>query len=178
MPAACAPPCRGKGQAHAVLRKQALRRVGTWTASHAQHTMLWAAATLLVGPCRTLPAPLPANAAPCPHHCSAPQDEADEMLSRGFKDQIYDIFQLLPPKIQVCAVLCVGPAAAACSRHVGGCRHRPAAAAQVPVAFALGLLCCRLVTANVSAAAAAPAPAQRQRPSACPSATVSWLLRT
>ncbi|THU59976.1 hypothetical protein C4D60_Mb07t07720 [Musa balbisiana] len=28
-------------------------------------------------------------------------DEADEMLSRGFKDQIYDIFQLLPQKIQV-----------------------------------------------------------------------------
>ncbi|RLM80554.1 hypothetical protein C2845_PM12G02890 [Panicum miliaceum] len=28
-------------------------------------------------------------------------DEADEMLSRGFKDQIYDIFQLLPSKIQV-----------------------------------------------------------------------------
>ncbi|KAH0932327.1 eukaryotic initiation factor 4A-1 [Brassica rapa] len=28
-------------------------------------------------------------------------DEADEMLSRGFKDQIYEIFQLLPPKIQV-----------------------------------------------------------------------------
>ncbi|RZC77176.1 hypothetical protein C5167_001344 [Papaver somniferum] len=28
-------------------------------------------------------------------------DEADEMLSRGFKDQIYDIFQLLPPEIQV-----------------------------------------------------------------------------
>ncbi|KAK2644930.1 hypothetical protein Ddye_020125 [Dipteronia dyeriana] len=28
-------------------------------------------------------------------------DEADEMLSRGFKDQIYDIFQHLPPKIQV-----------------------------------------------------------------------------
>ena len=27
--------------------------------------------------------------------------EADEMLSRGFKDQIYDIFQLLPLKIQV-----------------------------------------------------------------------------
>lgn len=27
-------------------------------------------------------------------------DEADEMLSRGFKDQIYDIFQLLPPKLQ------------------------------------------------------------------------------
>ncbi|OMO66141.1 hypothetical protein COLO4_30732 [Corchorus olitorius] len=28
-------------------------------------------------------------------------DEADEMLSRGFKDQIYDIFQLLPARIQV-----------------------------------------------------------------------------
>merc|ERR1712164_120455 len=28
-------------------------------------------------------------------------DEADEMLSRGFKDQIYDIFTLLPPKVQV-----------------------------------------------------------------------------
>ncbi|KAH8956465.1 hypothetical protein BDL97_07G040200, partial [Sphagnum fallax] len=28
-------------------------------------------------------------------------DEADEMLSGGFKDQIYDIFQLLPPKVQV-----------------------------------------------------------------------------
>merc|ERR1712199_141118 len=28
-------------------------------------------------------------------------DEADEMLSRGFKDQIYDIFQLLPEKLQV-----------------------------------------------------------------------------
>jgi len=29
-------------------------------------------------------------------------DEADEMLSRGFKDQIYEIFQFLPPKVQVC----------------------------------------------------------------------------
>lgn len=28
-------------------------------------------------------------------------DEADEMLSRGFKDQIYDIFQELPRDIQV-----------------------------------------------------------------------------
>ncbi|KAJ1973914.1 translation initiation factor eIF4A [Dimargaris xerosporica] len=28
-------------------------------------------------------------------------DEADEMLSRGFKDQIYNVFQLLPPSIQV-----------------------------------------------------------------------------
>jgi translation initiation factor 4A len=28
-------------------------------------------------------------------------DEADEMLSQGFKDQIYEIFQLLPPDTQV-----------------------------------------------------------------------------
>jgi len=28
-------------------------------------------------------------------------DEADEMLSKGFKDQIYDIFQVLPAKVQV-----------------------------------------------------------------------------
>jgi len=28
-------------------------------------------------------------------------DEADEMLSRGFKDQIYDVFQVLPSQIQV-----------------------------------------------------------------------------
>jgi translation initiation factor 4A len=28
-------------------------------------------------------------------------DEADEMLSRGFKDQIYDVFQALPGSIQV-----------------------------------------------------------------------------
>jgi len=29
-------------------------------------------------------------------------DEADEMLSRGFKDQIYDVFQHLPASVQVC----------------------------------------------------------------------------
>jgi len=29
-------------------------------------------------------------------------DEADEMLSRGFKEQIYEIFQHLPNKVQVC----------------------------------------------------------------------------
>jgi translation initiation factor 4A len=28
-------------------------------------------------------------------------DEADEMLSQGFKDQIYEIFQMLPPETQV-----------------------------------------------------------------------------
>lgn len=29
-------------------------------------------------------------------------DEADEMLSRGFKDQIYDVFKYLPENVQVC----------------------------------------------------------------------------
>lgn len=29
-------------------------------------------------------------------------DEADEMLSRGFRDQIYDVFQTLPQDVQVC----------------------------------------------------------------------------
>eukprot|EP00928_Gymnodinium_smaydae_P100727 TRINITY_DN994_c1_g1_i7.p1 TRINITY_DN994_c1_g1~~TRINITY_DN994_c1_g1_i7.p1 ORF type:complete len:414 (+),score=122.36 TRINITY_DN994_c1_g1_i7:75-1244(+) len=29
-------------------------------------------------------------------------DEADELMSRGFKDQIYDIFKCLPPNVQVC----------------------------------------------------------------------------
>lgn len=29
-------------------------------------------------------------------------DEADEMLARGFRDQIYEIFQHLPNKVQVC----------------------------------------------------------------------------
>merc|ERR1711907_437047 len=29
-------------------------------------------------------------------------DEADEMLSRGFKEQIYDIFKFLPEHVQVC----------------------------------------------------------------------------
>merc|ERR1711865_1260853 len=36
------------------------------------------------------------------HICIFVLDEADEMLSRGFKDQIYDIFQaLVHPKVQV-----------------------------------------------------------------------------
>jgi hypothetical protein len=30
-------------------------------------------------------------------------DEADEMLSRGFKDQIYDVFKYMPEDIQVIA---------------------------------------------------------------------------
>ena len=32
-------------------------------------------------------------------------DEADEMLGRGFKDQINDIFQKIPGDIQVCFTL-------------------------------------------------------------------------
>ncbi|KAK1408764.1 hypothetical protein QVD17_40796 [Tagetes erecta] len=31
-------------------------------------------------------------------------DESDEMLSRGFKDQIYDVYRYLPPELQVCLV--------------------------------------------------------------------------
>lgn len=37
-------------------------------------------------------------------------DEADEMLSRGFKDQIYDVFQLLPPSTQVVLLSATMPA--------------------------------------------------------------------
>jgi translation initiation factor 4A len=37
-------------------------------------------------------------------------DEADEMLSRGFKDQIYDVFQHLPPEVQVCLFSATMPA--------------------------------------------------------------------
>ncbi|KAJ3039071.1 translation initiation factor eIF4A [Rhizophlyctis rosea] len=37
-------------------------------------------------------------------------DEADEMLSRGFKEQIYDVFQLLPPATQVVLLSATMPA--------------------------------------------------------------------
>jgi ATP-dependent RNA helicase len=36
-------------------------------------------------------------------------DEADEMLNRGFKDQIYDIYRFLPPSIQVVLVSATMP---------------------------------------------------------------------
>ena len=36
-------------------------------------------------------------------------DEADEMLSRGFKDQIYDVFRLLPSDMQVILVSATMP---------------------------------------------------------------------
>lgn len=41
------------------------------------------------------------NALPSKHIRMFVLDEADEMLSRGFKDQIYDVFQALPGNIQV-----------------------------------------------------------------------------
>merc|ERR1711983_79391 len=37
-------------------------------------------------------------------------DEADEMLSRGFKDQIYDVFRTLNPNIQVVLLSATMPA--------------------------------------------------------------------
>ena len=37
-------------------------------------------------------------------------DEADEMLSRGFKDQIYDVFQNLPTTTQVILLSATMPA--------------------------------------------------------------------
>jgi len=39
-------------------------------------------------------------------------DEADEMLSRGFKDQIYEIFQYIPKTSQVCLFSATMPEAA------------------------------------------------------------------
>ena len=65
-------------------------------------------------------------------------DEADEMLSRGFKDQIYDIFQLLPPKIQVrLGALALAASGRACGSSGGriqpasplvDCPHHPRSA--------------------------------------------------
>lgn len=37
-------------------------------------------------------------------------DEADEMLSRGFKDQIYDVFRFLPNDVQVVLLSATMPA--------------------------------------------------------------------
>lgn len=34
-------------------------------------------------------------------------DEADEMLSRGFKEQIYDVFKCMPSDVQVFLLLFV-----------------------------------------------------------------------
>lgn len=37
-------------------------------------------------------------------------DEADEMLNRGFKDQIYDIYRFLPPSVQMVIISATLPA--------------------------------------------------------------------
>ena len=68
-------------------------------------------------------------------------DEADEMLSRGFKDQIYDIFQLLPPKLQVRFV-------AQRAMHCP-CDCQPALLSCGDPAFAASTPCMSLGTANV-----------------------------
>tara|TARA_B100000575_G_C23143146_1_gene665919 strand:- start:4859 stop:6097 length:1239 start_codon:yes stop_codon:yes gene_type:complete len=39
-------------------------------------------------------------------------DEADEMLSKGFKDQVYEIFQFIPKKAQICLFSATLPNAA------------------------------------------------------------------
>jgi ATP-dependent RNA helicase len=36
-------------------------------------------------------------------------DEADEMLSQGFKEQIYDVYRYLPPETQVCLISATVP---------------------------------------------------------------------
>ncbi len=36
-------------------------------------------------------------------------DEADEMLSKGFKEQLYDIYRFLPPQTQVVLVSATMP---------------------------------------------------------------------
>jgi translation initiation factor 4A len=41
------------------------------------------------------------NALQCQHISMFVLDEADEMLSRGFQDQIYDVFKFMPANIQV-----------------------------------------------------------------------------
>ena len=53
--------------------------------------------------------PMPPDASPPTPLASTPDhmrifalDEADEMLSRGFKDQIYDVFKFLPENVQCC----------------------------------------------------------------------------
>ncbi len=32
-------------------------------------------------------------------------DESDEMLNKGFKEQIYDVYRYLPPDTQVCQII-------------------------------------------------------------------------
>jgi hypothetical protein len=48
-----------------------------------------------------LPSLLPAAAPGCRNIKTLVLDEADEMLNKGFKEQIYDIYRYLPPETQV-----------------------------------------------------------------------------
>lgn len=49
----------------------------------------------------------------CPNGCFCLQmlviDEADEMLNKGFKEQIYDIYRYLPPSTQVVLISATMP---------------------------------------------------------------------
>jgi ATP-dependent RNA helicase len=47
-------------------------------------------------------------------------DEADEMLNKGFKEQIYDIYRYLPPTTQVVLVSATLPVEVRVRRHGGG----------------------------------------------------------
>jgi translation initiation factor 4A len=49
-------------------------------------------------------------------------DEADEMFARGFKDQIYDVFQHLPPTVQVCLFSATMPGTKTTPARAAGCR--------------------------------------------------------
>ena len=51
-------------------------------------------------------------------------DEADEMLSQGFKEQIYDIYRYLPPATQVLRL----PPPAQHTQHTRSAAARPAPA--------------------------------------------------
>ena len=97
-------------------------------------------------------------------------DEADEMLSRGFKDQIYDIFQLLPPKIQAregCGGSGGGVAAGGGWQRGGGGSGGGCAHPRDPPP---------LKRARRWASSPPPSPPRRwrSRASSCPSPCASW----
>ncbi len=76
-------------------------------------------------------------------------DEADEMLSRGFKDQIYDIYQLLPPKLQVGPRVGALAETAATSTQGGSVGLQPGLGFQLPLRgpqqYVSMLMCCALM---------------------------------
>ena len=51
-------------------------------------------------------------------------DEADEMLSRGFKDQIYDVFRSCRPEVQVVLFSATMPAGRARAHAASSCATR------------------------------------------------------